>query len=65
MQLWWSRGRLDFASSTTALNGGPQAGNFYNQYAGFLLGLVYQAQRVVQYDELTGREWQHAVYARD
>ena len=59
------RGRLDFATSTTALKGGPQAGNFYNQYAAFLLGLVYQAQRVVQHEELTGREWQHAVYARD
>jgi len=59
------RGRLDFATGTTALKGGPQAGNFYNQYAAFLLGLVYQAQRVVQHEELTGREWQHAVYARD
>jgi hypothetical protein len=59
------RGRLDFAPTTTALKGGRQAGNFYNQYAAFLLGLVYQAQRVVQHEELTGREWQHALYARD
>ena len=34
------RGRFEFAQNATALNGGAQAGNFYNQYAAFLLGLV-------------------------
>ena len=58
------RGRLDFATNATALNGG-QTGNFYNQYAAMLLGNVYEAQQALQYEEMTGREWQHGFYARD
>jgi carboxypeptidase family protein len=59
------RGRFDFSTNTTALRGGTQTGNFYNQYASFLLGLVSNARKSVQYELLTGREWQHGLYFRD
>jgi hypothetical protein len=59
------RGRLAFATNATALNGGPQTGNLYNQYAAFLLGLASDANESVQYEEMTTREWQHGLYARD
>jgi hypothetical protein len=66
------RGALTFNPNATALNGGA-AGNLYNAYAAFLLGLVGSptgAQTIntgesVQYEEMTGREWQHGLYARD
>jgi hypothetical protein len=58
------RGRLQFATNATALNGG-QAGNFYNQYAAFLLGLVGTASKSVQNELMTGREWQHGLFFRD
>jgi Carboxypeptidase regulatory-like domain len=59
------RGRFDFATNATALRGGAQTGNFYNQYAAFLLGLVGTAAKSVQYEEMTTREWQHGLYFRD
>ena len=60
------RGRLDFSGNTTALRGaGAQTGNFYNQYASFLLGLVSNARKSVQHELLTGREWQHGLFFRD
>lgn len=59
------RGNFDFATNSTALRGGAQAGNFYNQYAAFLLGLVGTANRSNQYELMTGREWQHALFVRD
>jgi hypothetical protein len=60
------RGRFDFATNATALRGtGAQTGNFYNQYAAFLLGLVATAAKSVQYEEMTTREWQHGLYFRD
>jgi hypothetical protein len=60
------RGRFEFATNATALRGaGAQTGNFYNQYAAFLLGLVGTAAKSVQYEEMTTREWQHGVYFRD
>jgi Carboxypeptidase regulatory-like domain/TonB dependent receptor-like, beta-barrel len=60
------RGRFDFATNSTALRGtGAQTGNFYNQYAAFLLGLVGTAAKSVQYEEMTTREWQHGFYFRD
>jgi hypothetical protein len=58
------RGRFDFLPNTTGLRGGPTA-NFYNAYASFLLGLVGQAQKSVQNELMTAREWQHALYFRD
>jgi hypothetical protein len=59
------RGRFSFATNATALRGGSQPGNFYNQYAAFLLGLVDTVAKSVQYEEMTTREWQHGLYFRD
>jgi hypothetical protein len=66
------RGRFQFNGATTALNGGSQTNNFYNQYASFLLGLVGSptagagaASKSVQNELMTAREWQHALYFRD
>ena len=58
------RGRFQFATNATARSG-AQAGNFYNQYAAFLLGLVGTASKSVQAELMTGREWQHGLYIRD
>jgi Carboxypeptidase regulatory-like domain/TonB dependent receptor-like, beta-barrel len=60
------RGNFDFATNATALRGtGVQAGNFYNQYAAFLLGLVGTANKSTQNELMTGREWQHGLFIRD
>jgi hypothetical protein len=59
------RGKMTFASTATALKGGAQTANFYNQYAAFLLGLASNAGESVQYELMTTREWQHGLYARD
>jgi len=60
------RGRFDFATNSTRTFGtGSQTGNFYNQYAAFLLGLVGTASKSYQYELFTGREWQHAMFFRD
>src|SRR5260370_17213849 len=37
----------------------------WNQFAGFLLGLPSFFSKDVQTEEMTGREWQSAVYLRD
>jgi hypothetical protein len=58
------RGRFTFLGNTTAVRGG-QTSNFYNQYASFLLGLVGNANKSVQNELMTSREWQHALYIRD
>jgi hypothetical protein len=59
------RGRFDFNGAVTALNGGGQTNNFYNQYASFLLGLVGTPSKSVQNELMTAREWQHSLYLRD
>jgi hypothetical protein len=59
------RGHWEFASNATALNGGSETANFYNQYAAFLLGLSSYAALSVQNELMTTREWQHGLYARD
>ena len=60
------RGQFDFATNATRTFGtGSQTGNFYNQYAGFLLGLVGTANRSIQHELFTVREWQHGLYFRD
>jgi Carboxypeptidase regulatory-like domain/TonB dependent receptor len=59
------RGQFTFNGATTALNGGAQTNNFYNQYAAFLMGLVGTAAKSVQNELMTAREWQHAMYFRD
>jgi hypothetical protein len=58
------RGRFTFNANTTGLRGG-QTTNFYNQYAAFMLGLVGNANKSVQNELMTSREWQHALYIRD
>ena len=58
------RGRFDFNPNTAGLRGG-QTANFYNAYAAFLLGQVSQAQKSVQNELMTAREWQHALFFRD
>ena len=58
------RGQFIFNSNTTGLRGG-QTPNFYNAYASFLLGLVGSANKSVQNELMTSREWQHALYFRD
>jgi len=59
------RGNFEFASNATALNGGAQTANFYNQYAAFLLGLASRGSESVQNELMTTREWQHGWYGRD
>jgi outer membrane receptor protein involved in Fe transport len=60
------RGQFTFATNSTRTFGtGSQTGNFYNQYAAFLLGLVGTASKSYQYELFTGREWQHAMFFRD
>jgi hypothetical protein len=58
------RGRFNFRGNTTGVAGG-QATNLFNQYAAFLLGLVGEANKSVQNELMTSREWQHALYIRD
>ena len=58
------RGYFQFLGNTTALRGG-QTANFYNQYASFMLGLIGTANKSLQNELMTGREWQHALYFRD
>ena len=48
------------ATPRSTFGTGSQTGNFYNQYAAFLLGLVGTARKSYQYELFTGREWQHA-----
>ena len=60
------RGRFDFTSrNVTALRGGAQTNNFYNNFAAFLIGLPGTVAKSVQYEEMTTREWQHGLYFRD
>jgi hypothetical protein len=58
------RGSFNFDGGATALgpNGSP---NQFNAYASFLLGLESLTQKSVQYETLTGREWQYGIYFRD
>jgi len=58
------RGYLGFGGGPTTLNGGP-AGNQYNSYATFLLGLDTTTDKSLQYILSTGREWQFGWYVRD
>jgi hypothetical protein len=60
------RGIFTFAMNATRTFGtGSQTGNFYNQYAAFLLGLVGNASKGYQYKDFTAHELQHALYLRD
>jgi hypothetical protein len=58
------RGQFDFTGTATALRGGA-APNQFNAFADFLLGLPIQVRKSLQFEEMTGREWQMAFYVRD
>ena len=58
------RGRFNFGGGVTALNGGV-APLQANGFAQFLLGMPTAMGKSLQYELLTGREWQYGVYARD
>ena len=64
------RGRFTFGGGATALNGGPAPDQF-NVLADFLLGLPTNSgltaamDKSLQFEEMTGREWQHGLYIRD
>ena len=58
------RGNFTFLANTTGVASG-QTTNFYNQYAAFMLGLVGTANKSVQNELMTAREWQHALFFRD
>ena len=59
------RGRLEFSGNLSGLRGGPQSPNFYNQYASFLLGLTSEAQKAIQWEEMSTREWRFGFYFGD
>jgi hypothetical protein len=58
------RGYLQFGGGATA-QGPTGSPNQYNSYAQFLLGLTTNVQKAVQYEIMTGREWQYGAYFRD
>jgi hypothetical protein len=58
------RGRFNYFGGATALRGGA-APNQFNEFADFLLGLNTSVEKSLQYEEMTGREWQVALYVRD
>lgn len=57
------RGGLSFSGNVTGAPGYVALG--WNQYAAFLLGQSSFFSKDVQTEEMTGREWQTAVYFRD
>lgn len=58
------RGRFDFSRNTTANKGGTPPTD-QNAWASFLLGLPSSRSKSLQWELMTGNEWQHAMYARD
>jgi len=58
------RGRFEFGGGVTALNGGVAALQA-NGFAQFLLGMPTSMSKSLQYELMTGREWQFGWYARD
>jgi hypothetical protein len=57
------RGGFSFSGNTTGAAGYTPL--LWNQFAGFMLGLPSFFSKDVQTEEMTGREWQSAVYIRD
>ncbi len=57
------RGEFDFGQGMTLLQGAT--GTDQNAYASFLLGLPNATGKSLQWDLMTTREWQHALYFRD
>jgi hypothetical protein len=58
------RGNFAFERNMTSLNGGA-APTDQNAYAAFLLGLPQTMGKSLQWEVMTTREWQHALYFRD
>ena len=59
------RGQFDFHAQHDRRCAAARPPNFYNQYAAFLLGQVGTANKSVQNELMTAREWQHALFFRD
>jgi hypothetical protein len=62
------RGDFGFGQGLTALRGATGASSPttpVNSQAAFLLGLTSSVSKSLQYDEMTGREWQLGFYVRD
>jgi hypothetical protein len=57
------RGEFDFSQGMTLPQGGT--GTDQNAFASFLLGLPSYMGKGLQWDLMTTREWQHALYFRD
>ncbi len=57
------RGRFSFANELTGIPGYVSPG--WNSFGGFLLGLQSIQAKDVQEIEMSGREWQSALYVRD
>ncbi|HEX2454216.1 MAG TPA: TonB-dependent receptor [Vicinamibacterales bacterium] len=57
------RGGFTFSGFTTGVPGYTPL--LWNNYASFLLGLANSFAKDVQTEEMTGREWQSAIYVRD
>ncbi len=57
------RGGFSFSSLTTGTPGYTSPG--WNNFAGFLLGVPSFFSKDVQTEEMTGREWQSALYVQD
>lgn len=58
------RGRFEFGGGVTAQRGGVAAVQA-NGFAQFLLGMPTSMSKSLQYELMTGREWQFGWYARD
>jgi hypothetical protein len=59
-----ARGGFRFGSGPTQILGGP-AGNQYNAFASFLLGVPNQIGRLKLVEPYTTRNWQYSLYVRD
>lgn len=59
------RGAFNFGSNITWTVGAPGAPTYANSMAAFLLGLPSDFNKSVQFEEMTGREWQYGWYIRD
>ena len=57
------KGGFGFSNLTTSIPGYTSPG--WNNFAGFLLGLPSSYSKDVQPEEMTGREWQSAIYIQD
>ena len=57
------KGGFAFSNNITGAAGYTSPG--FNNFAGFLLGLSSSYSKDVQPEEMTGREWQTAIYLQD